>query len=377
MIRLLLKTSQNLLTTIAIVAAIATDYPQTKDSYLIQKDLFFDLNLPEGKQVSETEFAAFVDNNITPRFPDGLTIFDARRQFGNSSGKISETFSKVVTLFIEDSDRNQIAIERIAAAYREEFEEKNILKVTNKDELKVGFGAGENLIENNPNPEFIEVNLFFGRSMPNGKEVSQREFANFVDNNITPRFPNGFTIFDADGQYRDRSNTIIQEPSQVVTLLLKDTLENEIAIDEIIKSYIQQFDQESVLLAVNEDITVSFGAENNLIDNDINPESIEVNLFLKDNYAPRDRVSDNDLDTFIKNVITPRFPNGLTIFKTEEQFRDSNNRIIAEESIIVSLLFYDTIDNEIALNQIIRAYLEQFDRENILVVVDEEIEVSF
>lgn len=124
MIRLLIKTSQNLLTTIALMVAIATDYPQTKDPSLIQKDLFFDSNLPEGKQVSETEFAAFVDNNITPRFPDGLTIFDARRQFGNSSGKISETFSKVVTLFIKDSDRNQIAIDEIAKAYLQEFEGK-------------------------------------------------------------------------------------------------------------------------------------------------------------------------------------------------------------------------------------------------------------
>jgi Protein of unknown function (DUF3574)/PEP-CTERM motif len=82
-----------------------------------------------------------------------------------------------------------------------------------------------------------------------------------VDSVITPRFPLGLTIFDVEGQFRDSTGTIIDERSKVVRLLLEDTVENESAIDEIIAAYTQQFNQESVLQVVDEEIDVAFDAE--------------------------------------------------------------------------------------------------------------------
>lgn len=106
----------------------------------------------------------------------------------------------------------------------------------------------------------IQKDLFFGRNISGDGEVSEKDFANFVDDVITPRFPAGLTIFDADGQFRDSTNTIIEEQSKVVTLLFEDTQENETAIAQVIEAYIDQFNQESVLLVIDEDVAVAFDA---------------------------------------------------------------------------------------------------------------------
>ncbi|NJK49243.1 DUF3574 domain-containing protein [Candidatus Gracilibacteria bacterium] len=245
--KLIAKVAQTLVMGAAIFVAIAVDLPQAMASALIQEDLFFGRNLPDGTQVSDEQFQTFVDKFITPHFPAGLTIFDANNQFESN---------KVVTLFVEDNLKTKKAIAEIIAAYRQQFHQKSVLQINNQDYLKVGFGAGENLIDNDPNPEFIQTDLFFGRNIAGGTQVTQEQFQAFVDRFITPRFPDGLTIFDANGQFEDSTGTIIQEPSKVVRLLLEDTQENETALDEIIKAYIEQFRQESVLAVVDEDVEV-------------------------------------------------------------------------------------------------------------------------
>ncbi|MGL5075246.1 MAG: DUF3574 domain-containing protein, partial [Waterburya sp.] len=85
-------------------------------------------------------------------------------------------------------------------------------------------------------------------------EVSESQFQSFVDNVITPRFPDGLTIFDTQGQFQDTTGTVVEESSQVVSLITEDTQTNETAINEIVSEYIELFQQESVLTVVDEDI---------------------------------------------------------------------------------------------------------------------------
>ncbi len=374
---LLAKVSKTLLTAVALSMAIAVDAPQSEAISLSQKDLFFGRNIPGGGEISQAEFEAFVDNIITSRFPAGLTIFDADGQFQDSTGTIVEERSKLVTLFVEDTPQSESAINEIVLAYLQQFNQESVLQVTNFDDLKVGFGAGENLIDNDLVPEFIKADLFFGRNIPGGGEVSEAQFQAFVDSVLTFRFPAGLTIFKADGQFQDSTGTIIEEQSKVVTLLFEDTQENETAIDEIITAYLQQFNQESVLLAVNEDIAVGFGAGENLIDNDPIPEIIEADLFFGRNIPGGGEVSESQFQAFVDSVITPRFPAGLTIFDANGQFQDSIGTIIEEPSKVVTLLFEDTQENETAIDEIITAYLQQFNQESVLLVVDEDVEVAF
>lgn len=113
----LIKFTQTLLAGGVLSVAIAVDAPTAKAFSLIQKDLFFERNIPGGEQVSEGGFQDFVDDVITPSFPDGLTIFDADGQFRNSTGDIIEEQSKVVRLLFEDTQTNEDDIDGIIKEY--------------------------------------------------------------------------------------------------------------------------------------------------------------------------------------------------------------------------------------------------------------------
>jgi hypothetical protein len=342
---------------------------------LIQQDLYFERNLPGGGEVSEIEFQRFVDNVITTRFPAGLTIFDADEQLCNDKDTPEDESTRIVTLFVEDSSANEVALDKIAKAYHQQFQGAAVTQVTNQDDLKVGFDVAEDLIHNDPVPELIQVDLFFGRNIAGIGEVSEAEFETFVDNVITPHFPDGLTVFDANGYFEDSKGEIVAESSKVVSLILEDTETNEKAIDEIVEAYIEQFQQESVLQAVNEDVTVSFEPTDNLIDNDSIPEPIQVDLFFGRDIAGVGEVSEEQFQEFIDDIVTPRFSK-LTVFDTEGQFKDSTGAIAKEPSKVISLILEDTETNETAINDIVEQYIQQFRQESVLIVVDEEIQAE-
>ncbi len=105
---------------------------------------------------------------------------------------------------------------------------------------------------------FARTERFFGLSRPGGKPIRSREFNKFVDAEVTPRFPDGLTVLEAEGQFKDSTGTIIEEESRVVVLLYppgEPALSKE--IDEIREEYKEQFEQESVL-RVDEASCVSF-----------------------------------------------------------------------------------------------------------------------
>ena len=93
----------------------------------------------------------------------------------------------------------------------------------------------------------VTVELLFGRKIGNRIGVSQAAFARFVDTEITPRFPDGLTIIDARGQWRDRErNTVVHEPSKLVQIVLAGTPEDQAKIDAIVAAYKSRFKQQAV-----------------------------------------------------------------------------------------------------------------------------------
>ncbi|MGC4948286.1 DUF3574 domain-containing protein [Streptomyces sp. DT224] len=67
---------------------------------------------------------------------------------------------------------------------------------------------------------YIETRLLFGTERPDGgPDVTDRQFLAFIDEEVTPRFPNGLTIQDGRGQWRDSHGVIERERSYELTLL--------------------------------------------------------------------------------------------------------------------------------------------------------------
>jgi hypothetical protein len=98
---------------------------------------------------------------------------------------------------------------------------------------------------------FARTELFFGSAKPDGFEVTAEEFQRFLDDEITPRFPDGLTLFMGLGQFRGSSGVIIQERSMLLILLYPvETLgDSSVKIEQIREAYKKLFQQGSVLRA--------------------------------------------------------------------------------------------------------------------------------
>ncbi|MFZ1988507.1 MAG: DUF3574 domain-containing protein [Alphaproteobacteria bacterium] len=90
--------------------------------------------------------------------------------------------------------------------------------------------------------------LIFGRNIATGGSVSDADWAQFLDTEVTPRFPDGLSVFDAQGQWRGPDGTLVREPSKLLLLVIKGTKDEQERIEAIRASYKVRFKQQSVLL---------------------------------------------------------------------------------------------------------------------------------
>jgi hypothetical protein len=77
--------------------------------------------------------------------------------------------------------------------------------------------------------------------------VSEEEWQGFVRDEVTPRFPEGLTAWEVDGQWRRGDGKIIRERSKVLLLVHPDTSVARTRIAALIARYKEVFEQESVL----------------------------------------------------------------------------------------------------------------------------------
>jgi Protein of unknown function (DUF3574) len=88
--------------------------------------------------------------------------------------------------------------------------------------------------------------LYFGTAKPHGV-VTPAEWDEFLRTPITPRFPKGFTFWQASGQWQNSGGTITQETSFIVNLVHPDDDRSENAVRSITREYKSRFKQEAVL----------------------------------------------------------------------------------------------------------------------------------
>lgn len=92
----------------------------------------------------------------------------------------------------------------------------------------------------------VEDVLYFGTARPDGA-VSGAEWEAFLREVVTPRFPQGLTVWRAQGQWLEDSGRIVREDTYVLTLVHPDDPATRRSIVEIVEAYKARFRQEAVL----------------------------------------------------------------------------------------------------------------------------------
>lgn len=92
----------------------------------------------------------------------------------------------------------------------------------------------------------VAIDLYFGRDKPGGGEVTDAEWGAFVTEVVTSRFPDGLSVFDSSGQYREPNGRIVRERSKRLVVIVFDAPAHKAKIIDIVEAYKQRFGQYSV-----------------------------------------------------------------------------------------------------------------------------------
>lgn len=82
-------------------------------------------------------------------------------------------------------------------------------------------------------------------------------------------------------------------------------------------------------------------------------------------------VSDSDWSLFMREVVTPRFPAGVTSWRAEGQWRSSTGTVVREPSMVLEIIHPPSRDVEDALRAVIVEYERRFHQEAVLRVTTE------
>lgn len=99
----------------------------------VDTKLYFGLgpiNQPD-KGVSEADWRAFLDREVTPRFPDGLSVLDVYGQWQGKHQTTPERLrSKCLIIDYPDTPENRSRIEAIRTAWKQKTGDQSVMRVT-------------------------------------------------------------------------------------------------------------------------------------------------------------------------------------------------------------------------------------------------------
>jgi Protein of unknown function (DUF3574) len=91
----------------------------------------------------------------------------------------------------------------------------------------------------------LQVSLYFGRDSPHG-EVSEAEWARFLAEEVTPRFPAGLSVVEVAGQYTEPGGRLVREKTKLVVVVVFDAPAHLPRVQAVVDAFSRRHGQHSV-----------------------------------------------------------------------------------------------------------------------------------
>jgi hypothetical protein len=92
-------------------------------------EMLFGTSRPQGGVVTEAEWSSFLDAEVTPRFPAGLTVLSGPGQWRGSDGRLAKEQSRILVIWHEPTYRTEADIEAIRSAYKARFAQESVMRI--------------------------------------------------------------------------------------------------------------------------------------------------------------------------------------------------------------------------------------------------------
>ena len=94
---------------------------------LVRDGLYFGLTEPNGRLITDDEWEGFLAQTVTPAFPAGFTVLNARGQWKGNDGNVVKEPSRLLVLFHPPSAAADDSIRSIIGRYRADFHQEAVL----------------------------------------------------------------------------------------------------------------------------------------------------------------------------------------------------------------------------------------------------------
>ena len=89
-----------------------------------------------GQGIGESAWRDFLDKEVTPRFPAGLSVIDVYGQWQGKQETVPERLhSKMLVIYYPDTADNRGKIEAIRAAWKQRTGDQSVLRVTQSADI--------------------------------------------------------------------------------------------------------------------------------------------------------------------------------------------------------------------------------------------------
>jgi hypothetical protein len=94
--------------------------------------LFFDRNIGTAPGVSEADFDAFLEREISPRFPQGASVIDTAGVRRGPGGAAVHELGKAVVIVLRGQGDDSERVKAVRAAYKTRFSQDSVLTARNR-----------------------------------------------------------------------------------------------------------------------------------------------------------------------------------------------------------------------------------------------------
>ncbi len=120
-----------IIATAACSAKVASSCPDGAEQW-VKYELFMGRGGPSGEVVDDASWDSFLSEEVTSRFPDGLSVIDAYGQWRNPDATIEKELSKLLVILAPPGDTSSGLMNEVANEYKERFRQEAVLKVTSE-----------------------------------------------------------------------------------------------------------------------------------------------------------------------------------------------------------------------------------------------------
>jgi hypothetical protein len=90
--------------------------------------LFFGGDAGQGRAVSDAEWAAFMAEEVTPRFADGLSVIDVAGQYREPSGQLVRERTKLIIVVVFDAPAHLSKVQAAIDAYNRRHNQNSVFR---------------------------------------------------------------------------------------------------------------------------------------------------------------------------------------------------------------------------------------------------------